>query len=165
GTEELLAAPEHPGADDEVGAPLGNRRDQVRYLLRLVGAIRIDEDHDRVPRRMEADPYGIALAPPVVVDHSRPERARNLARPVPGAAVDDDQVVGQALQALQNAADGLLFVQRRDDEAERGRRQIGPDVHGRALHRTSGWAGSAGIAAGCVLPAAGLREPRDLSAT
>ena len=68
----------------------------------------------------EREAQGLALAAPAVADDARAVRDGDVARAVPGVAVDDEHLVGVRLHRVDDLANQPFFVLGGDDNGDTG---------------------------------------------
>lgn len=127
------ARPRDARADDEIGLAREHGPGDERELLREVRVVAVEE-HDDVLVRERRERRGAraeehlepreacAAVPAAVLAHDeRPRRARDLARPVARAVVDDDEHVDALLRQLgDHERERRLLVERGDQDGDAG---------------------------------------------
>ena len=127
-----LRAAEHARAEHEVGLAVDHRLEHAGHVGRIplaVGVERHQVARAVLAAQPVADPERRALAEVLLQPgDERAVRARDLARGVGAAVVDDDGLHGQAAglgrHGVEHAADALGLVERGDDDDDRSQLEL-----------------------------------------
>lgn len=112
-----LHLPGQARTDDQVGPPGREGSNQALHFRRVVAVVAVQEDHNiGSMQRGQARQAGVAVAPARFSHHLCARSRRDRGRAVGGAVVNNGDLADPGGDLGQDPADGLSFVQGRNDD-------------------------------------------------